>query len=194
MLGIFLDTETNGLKIMVHHIIEIAIIILDLNSGKFLDRYTSFISLDEKQWSQGSPYSLQFNGISKEECFSGPPLQEVQNNIKHLFMKWNLKRKKAAFICQNPSFDRMFFTKIIDVDYQEQHEWPYHWLDLASMHFTKSILSGEKMETISLSKNHIAKHYGLREEQTPHRALNGVHHMINCYEEIIGFPNRVFIK
>ena len=93
---------------------------------------------------------------------------------------------------QNPSFDRAFFAQIIDPDLQEKLLWPYHWLDLASMYWAKA-LTKEKTEAnkmpwvTGLSKDKIATVYKLPAEGKPHRAMNGVDHLILCYEVIVGF-------
>ena len=43
-------------------------------------------------------------------------------------------------------------------------------------------------ENPSFSKDSIAEYYGIEKEKKPHRAQNGVDHLLLCYETIIGFP------
>ena len=43
MLGIFLDSETNGLNPFIHNIIELAYKIVDLATGKEIYKYESII-------------------------------------------------------------------------------------------------------------------------------------------------------
>ena len=104
-------------------------------------------------------------------------------------------RKKAVFICQNPSFDRGFFSQLIDPDTQEDLNWPYHWLDLASMYWAISMDKAKKQNCpfpweTGISKDLIASHYNLPAEDKPHRAMNGVDHLLICYEAVVGFPGR----
>ena len=124
-----------------------------------------------------------------EQIKNGKKLQEVAKEIKQSFKICGIQRGKAVFICQNPSFDRAFFSEIIDTDIQEQLSWPYHWLDLASMYWMKCLLERKlKPWETGVSKNNIAAAYNLPPEAAPHKAINGVDHLIVCYKAIVGFP------
>jgi DNA polymerase-3 subunit epsilon/oligoribonuclease len=185
MIGVFLDTETNGLDPALHNILEIAFQVIDLQTGKLLESYDRLLQLSEEEWAKSNLYSLSFNGITKELMGTGIPSSTAAKEIKKIFHTHHITKGKAVFICQNPSFDRLFFSKLIDVDYQEKHQFPYHWLDLASMYFAKSLLENKPLDQISLSKDQIASDYGIAKENKPHRALNGVEHLILCYKAIL---------
>lgn len=188
MLGIFLDTETNGINPFIHKAIEIAFQILDLKTGKEIFTYNSFISINKESWDKSNPKSLKINGISYQMMQSGKNQDEIRKEIIEIFKKFNIKRKKAIFICQNPSFDRIFFSKIIPPEVQENLNIPYHWLDFASMHFALNINNIDNYP--GFSKDKIAKSQNLPKEEKPHRALNGVKHLIKCYEKVVGFPKK----
>ena len=96
------------------------------------------------------------------------------------FDKFKIKRGDAAFICQNPSFDRAFFCQLIDSDKQELLNWPYHWLDLASMYWATSLKQGRLPWETGFSKDRIAAVYQIGPEKKPHRAINGVDHLLSC--------------
>lgn len=187
--GIFLDTETNGLDWTKHHILEIALILVDLATGQKLDTYTSLIQLSEEEWSQSDPESLKFTGITFEEISQGKIRETVKKDILHFFQTHGLKRGKSLFICQNPSFDRIFFTSLIEVSLQEQCNFPYNWLDLASMFWARQISNGISSDQIFLSKDHIAHFFAIPPEKKPHRALAGVTHLLQCYEKLVGWPH-----
>ncbi|EKE08172.1 MAG: hypothetical protein ACD_17C00306G0003 [uncultured bacterium] len=73
--------------------------------------------------------------------------------------------------------------------------WPYHWLDLASMYWAIAMKKATQNQgplpwVTGVSKDQIAAQYRLPEEKKPHRAMNGVEHLLLCYEAIVGFPNR----
>ena len=40
------------------------------------------------------------------------------------------------------------------------------------------------------SKDLIAEIYHLPKEAKPHRAMNGVSHLLLCYEAVVGFPQK----
>ena len=134
MHGIFLDTETNGLNLLRHKVLEVAFKIVDVLSGEVVDAYEATLALSPNDWEKSDPESLRINGFSWQDVLSrGIPLEKVSEEIIKRFVKHSVKRGTAVFICQNPSFDRAFFAQLVDPDTQEKALWPYHWLDLASM-------------------------------------------------------------
>lgn len=187
MYLIFLDTETTGLNPEKHRILEIAYKVVDSRSKQVILSYDAVVSQPREVWAAADPGSLTINGFTWEEVLHGKTekvvASEISNDLNHL----KLGEQEGVFICQNPSFDRLFFIQLIDADLQEHFGWPYHWLDLASMYWaicqeTGTILTEER----SLSKNAIAQHFGLPPEEAPHRAMNGVKHLMACYQAIFG--------
>lgn len=190
MLGIFLDTETNGLNAFKHRVIEIAYKIVDVRTGQVKQTYQTIIFQTEDAWKQSDPESLKVNGFTYDEISRGKKGDIVAREISNAFQQNGVKRGQAVFICQNPSFDRIFFSQLIDPDIQESLHWPYYWLDLASMYWAERIRAGnpDKMPWVTgFSKDRIASSYKLPPEVHPHRAMNGVDHLILCYESVVGF-------
>lgn len=193
MIGIFLDSETNGLNPQKHKIVELAIRLINLKTGVELTSFETLISLSPQEWEESDPSSLQVNGFTWEETTRGLSRQEVSSQLVELFKTFDIKRGSAVFICQNPSFDRAFFGQLVDPDTQESLLWPYHWLDLASMYWAEAIRQGNKDPkaypwNARLSKDAIAEKYHLPPENKPHRAMNGTLHLIACYKAVVGFP------
>lgn len=191
MLGIFLDLETTGLDPTRHSVIELALSILDLQNLKHLASYHTKIIQPESVWNDRDPNSIRVNGFTYEEICKGKPIELVREEVKDLLISHQIKRGEAVFICQNPSFDRAFFSQILDVYTHERLLWPYHWLDLASMFWVKLLedLSKDRQfipNPCSLSKDKIANYFGLPPEEKPHRAMNGVNHLIACYKAVVG--------
>lgn len=190
MLGVFLDTETNGLNPFKHKVVEIAFKILDAETGICVDVYESIIALEEAEWDSSDPESLKVNGFSWELTKKGKTLALAAEEIRRIFARHRIIRGEAVFICQNPSFDRAFFHQFFSTEEQEELKFPYHWLDLASMFWADSILEGKKPWEIGCSKDKIASSFHLPKESQPHRAMNGVDHLLLCYEAVVGFPNK----
>jgi len=195
VIGVFLDTETNGLNSQIHRMLEIAFKIVDLSTGEVKANYQTLIAHPIEMWEKSDQESLRINGFLWEEVSKGKTPRHVSQTIIDLFTQWNIRRKKAVFICQNPSFDRVFFSQLIDADTQELLSWPYHWLDLASMYWAIAMKKATQNQgplpwVTGVSKDQIAAQYRLPEEKKPHRAMNGVEHLLLCYEAIVGFPNR----
>jgi DNA polymerase-3 subunit epsilon/oligoribonuclease len=196
MLGVFLDTETNGLDPAVHCLIELAFKVVAMEDGKILEELQQTVSISPEQWGLSDPNSLKVNEFSFKEIAQSPSSASLSSRVIKIFQNLHIERGRAVFICQNPSFDRGFFYQIIPLNQQESLQWPYHWLDLASMHWALAIARKKKEPSfpfpwdIGCSKDAIAKYYGLPEEAKPHRAMNGVEHLIACYKKLIGFIHK----
>ncbi len=194
MLGVFLDTETNGLNPYRHQILEIAFKIVDVKTGECKDSFEAIIAISEAEWRSSDPESLKVNGFSWNDVLVGKSLATVSEAIEGLFVKHHIIRGEAVFICQNPSFDRAFFSHILTTEEQEALRLPYHWLDLASMFWAVCIIEGKYPWTFGYSKDKIAHAYHLASEAQPHRAMNGVDHLLLCYEAVVGYPNPKSVK
>jgi len=190
MLGIFLDTETTGLHSGRHCPIDIAMKVMDLPSGKILGTSQHVIKPPLEKWEQRDPASMGINGYTWEEVAKGKDIETVGNEVIKFFSDLHIQRTNAIFICQNPSFDRAFFNHLVDVYVQELLNWPYHWLDLASMYWMARLhqtkMSGIPLpDKLSFSKDEIARYFQLPTEASPHRAAAGVDHLILCYQAVL---------
>lgn len=190
MLAVFLDLETTGLDPTQHRIIDLAYEIIDLTNRCKLAKYTTVIHQPYTIWQKNDPASIQVNGFTWEMLQQGKTEEEVRAEVISQFDAFHINRSTAFFICQNPAFDRSFFYQLASVSLQEKKQWPYHWLDLASMYFAlnwKELQNGGMQQTDSspLSKNSIATAYNLPTEPLPHRAANGVSHLIACFERLM---------
>lgn len=193
MIAIFLDIETTGLDFKVHQPIDVAFKVVDSSTGNIRASYQSIIKITEESWSLRDLHSMEINGYTWEEICQGNEDKIVAEEIIQILQDQKIERGKSVFICQNPAFDKCFFSKLIHVYQQEKMNWPYHWLDFASMYWAKQV-EGFKAahrpfpSEMTLSKNNIALQYQLPEEVMPHKAMNGVDHLILCYKTVIGFP------
>ncbi len=193
MIGVFLDSEANGLNSHIHKLLEIAFKIVDLADGTVKEHYQSVIAQPIEAWEKSDKESLKVNGFTWNEVEKGKSPRHVSQEIIDCFTRHGIRRKKAVFICQNPSFDRVYFSQLIDSDTQELLSWPYHWLDLASMYWSLAMDKAKKEKSplpweTGFSKDLIAHAYKLPQEAKPHRAMNGVDHLLLCYEAVVGFP------
>jgi len=191
MLAIFLDMETTGLDPRQHFAIDIALKIVDLSTFEIKATYQSIVKQPRENWLNHDPVSVQINGYTWESLQQGKEPFLVSKEIIDLFDSFGIERGTSVFICQNPAFDRGFFTQLVDVYTQERLNWPYHWLDLASMYWAKVVQRSHERGVpfpvrMNLSKNQIAKEFGLQPEADRHEALNGVDHLIKCYRAVLG--------
>lgn len=191
MQAIFLDIETTGLDCTRHCPIDVAFEVIDMTTCQRKVQYQSLVKQPVSAWELADPASLLINGYSIEMTNSGKEPFVIGKEVIELFTSLGIERGKSVFICQNPAFDRGFFMQLVDVYTQEKLHWPYHWLDFASMYWALLIQQTKEChsqfpEKLNLSKNEIAKIYHLPEEGTPHRAMQGVEHLIACYQAVFG--------
>lgn len=192
MQAIFLDTETTGLDPLSHRLLEIAFKIIDIPSGYEKLTYQAIVKQPLEIWEQRDPASVEVNGFTWEKVQLGKEEAIVRQEIIQIFTDLQIARGSSVYICQNPAFDRNFFAQLIDVYTQEQKQWPYHWLDFASMYWALQVKAYREIrepfpQEINLSKNTIAQCYQLPIESCPHSALNGVDHLLLCYRTVVGF-------
>lgn len=195
MQAIFLDTETTGLDPLSHRLLEVAFKIVDIPSGIEKLTYQAIVKQPLEVWERRDPTSVEVNGFTWEKVLLGKEEAIVREEIMQIFTDLQIDRSTTVYICQNPAFDRNFFAQLIDIHTQEQKHWPYHWLDFASMYWALQIKGYREIrepfpETLSLSKNAIAQHFGLPVEPNPHSALNGVDHLLLCYRKVVGFDSK----
>ena len=182
MLLIFLDSETTGLDSNKHRVIEIAFKIYDSEKNRIVVSYEAVINQPASVLAEADPRSMQINGFTEELILTGKSERAVSAEIINDFNRSGIGGGSAVFICQNPSFDRIYFNQLVSVDMQTEFSWPYHWLDLASMFWVER--KGRFQKESEISKNAIAKSLGLGREPDPHRAMNGVTHLMECYQAL----------
>lgn len=185
MKAVFLDIETNGLDYNRHNVLEIAVIVVNLCTNERLFTYSAIVqTLFGSDWNKSDKDALKISGINSDLMLrEGKNSYQVMCELEDLFAEHRIFKGEAFFICQNPSFDRPFFEKIIPSDHIKNLNFPYHWLDLASMWWIRFFACCYPIpQQISLSKDTIASSFGIPPEEKPHRALNGVEHLIKCYK------------
>jgi len=198
MLGIFLDQETTGLDSYRHKLLEVACVIMDLHTGEEKGSYESVVFQPESVWNDRDVHAIEVNGFTQGHLIKGKTQEVIGREIQELFTACGIERGKALFICANPSFDRPFFYHLIDCYAQEKLNWPYHWLDLASMYWALEIQKAKRYELelpekLILSKDTIAQNLSLAKEEKPHRAMQGVKHLLLCYEHLVGWVSPVLL-
>lgn len=181
MKAVFLDIETNGLNYELHVPLEVSLIIAPMDSETPTCIYNSLVQCSHEEWGSSQQEALQVNGLSFSDMMGAPSRFEVMNALEDLFKKHGIFKGEAVFICQNPSFDRPFFHKIVPCDHFKNLNFPYHWLDLASMFWAKYYYDRSFVTNVSLSKDAIAQALDIEPESKPHRAFNGAKHLMKCY-------------
>jgi len=192
---VFLDTETTGLDPAKTHVVEIALKVVDAETGTVRGEYENVVALTAAEWARADPGALAVNGFAASEVEArGVPRAEIGADICGLFTRLNLTGKTAFFLCQNPAFDKAFFPQLCPQNVQDALRFPYCWLGLEAMNWAleaRLVAEGERAPyRVPLSKDGIAASHRLAPEPKPHRAMNGVAHLLAIYRDIVGFLRR----
>jgi oligoribonuclease len=177
---IFLDIETTGLNPSKDVPLELAITILNADDLSQIYAVDYIIKQDDVILNKLGHIADNIHGISREEIREGYMPYQIFLAVTDAFDFMKISKENAVFLCQNPAFDRQFFNQIFPPEYTNEIGWPYHWLDLASMFW----ITEQLPEYMLLSKDNIAERLGLPPEGKPHRAAQGVKHLIRCYVEM----------
>lgn len=177
---VFMDIETSGLDPVKDFPVELGITILNAKDLSQIYSVDFVVKQDPVKVHKRRDISTEIHGITKEHLMRGSNSFQIFLEIIDAFKLLDITRQNSVFICQNPSFDRQFFNQIVPAEYQHEVNWPYHWLDLASMFW----ITQQAPEYMLLSKDNIAENIGIDIERKPHRALQGVQHLIECYKTI----------
>lgn len=189
MLGLFLDIEATGLSPCRHTAIDLAMICVDLTRNIVLDRYATLIAISEEEWARRDEKSIAYNGYTWQQLQQGISSERAGQEVIALLRDLGFQKGRGIFICQNPAFDRTLLASLVSIEQQVKANWPYHWLDLASMYWAMKMKSWQQTglkvpDLFSLSKDDIAASFNIQKEPHPHRASNGVAHLISCYEAL----------
>lgn len=133
--AIFIDIESNGLDPALHRCLEVAFRVVDVRTGEEKIAYSSLVKQDEATWARSDLVSLSINEFTWEQVQQGKNENEVRQDIITALTNVGIHRSNAFFLAQNPAFDRAFFSQLISISQQDRYQWPYHWLDFASMYW-----------------------------------------------------------
>ena len=178
---IFLDIETTGLDPAKDVPLEIAIMILNADDLSQIYSAEYLIKQDGVKLDKLGNIGTSVHGIDRRDLNEAYNPYQIFLAVNDAFTFMKISKDNAVFVCQNPSFDRQFFNQIFPEEYRISEGWPYHWLDLASMFW----ITEQLPEYMLLSKDNIAVKLDIPVEVKPHKAMQGVKHLIRCYIEMM---------
>ncbi len=175
----FIDTETTGLDVERHEIIEIGCVLVEQDwdtedgvpSFRVFDEFD--IKIKPEQLGTADPVSLRVNGYTNEEWVDAISKEEAMK----LFSE---KTVGAIMVGHNVSFDSAFLDKVLkSTGYGNQMH--YLKLDTISIAFAKLNLN-ETIEKYSLRS--LCEYFGIANEHS-HRALSDARATFELYKKLI---------
>jgi len=170
-----MDCEFGGLDPELHDITEIAVIVTDYRLAELARGEWKVLARAERISEEGAA----IGGYSEEAWRGSPPLRQVLGELNEL-LPANAMVVPAG---QNVRMDVAFLER----GYRRceiPFPFDYHIIDLATLFYTWSLISGERVSALSLRQAAITA--GLIEDAIPHRAMADAELTLEAFRYFIG--------
>jgi len=167
----FIDTETTGLKINKHEVIEIGCVLVRQDTLEVIEEFD--IKIKPERLEDADPIALKINGYNEKDWQKAVSLKEAME----LFGE---KTEGAIMIAHNISFDWAFLERSFESAGVE-NKMHYQKLDTISMAFVK-LYNNEDIKKFSLSA--LCKHFNI-ENNKAHTALSDAKATYELYKKLL---------
>jgi oligoribonuclease (3'-5' exoribonuclease) len=171
----FMDCEFGGLDPELHDITEIAVIVTDYRLAELARGEWKVLARAERISEEGAA----IGGYSEEAWRGAPPLRQVLGELSDL-LPANALVVPAG---QNVRMDVAFLER----GYRSceiPFPFDYHVIDLATLFYAWSLISGERVASLSLRQAALTA--GLIENAIPHRAMADTKITLETFRHFIG--------
>jgi DNA polymerase III epsilon subunit-like protein len=173
---VFLDCEFGGLDPEQHDITEIGVIVTDERLAEISEREWKVVARAERV----SPASIEISGYDAAVwAKEAVPVRQALTELAAMLPKGC----KVVPAGQNVRMDVIFLERA----YKNCGiAWPfdYHVIDLATLFYAWSLVSGEKVEALSLRQ--AATRAGLAQNKVAHRALADARLTLETFRHYVG--------
>ncbi|MBY0398887.1 3'-5' exonuclease [Myxococcota bacterium] len=171
----FLDCEFGGLDVDLHDLTEVGIIVTDARLNEVAEGHWRVRSRPERI----TPESAAIFGYDPELWAAAPSLRQVLTEITALLPR----DRKVVPAGQNVRMDVLFLERAFR-NCAMPYPFDYHVLDLATLFYAWSLVSGEPARSISLRQ--AATTAGLLGEGgVAHRAIEDARLTLECFRHYI---------
>jgi len=170
-----MDCEFGGLDPELHDITEVAVILTDYRLAELARGEWKVLARAERISEEGAA----IGGYSEEAWRGAPPLRQVLGELNDL-MPANTLVVPAG---QNVRMDVIFLERGYK-NCQIPFPFDYHVIDLATLFYSWSLISGERVSALSLRQAALTA--GLIESTVPHRAMADAELTLETFRHFIG--------
>ncbi len=170
-----MDCEFGGLDPELHDITEIAVIVTDHRLVELVRGEWKVLARADRISEEGAAIS----GYSAEAWEGAPPLRQVLRQLNDLMPSGTLVVPAG----QNVRMDVAFLERghrNCGIPYP----FDYHVIDLVTLFFTWSLITGEGVPTLSLRQAALTA--GLIEDAVPHRAMADTELTLEAFRYFVG--------
>ncbi len=174
MIITFLDTETTGLDLFRHEVIDIAALQLRWNGSNFteISRFESKIKPDAIE--NASEVALKINGYTNRKWKEAPHSSTFLPVIRAYV------NTSEAVAGQNLVFDYRFINKMFDANEQERPKWP-QYIDTKWM--ADQLVHDKKLKRSSL--DFLCEHYNIPVVGRAHTAMTDVLRTFELFKTLL---------
>jgi DNA polymerase III epsilon subunit-like protein len=162
MILSFIDTETTGLDLVDHEVIDLAI--LSVNGNKEKNIFNNILQFNTKVKPQNialaSQEALKLNHFSESEWDNAPSSQTILPILKQILDKTDY------VVGQNVVFDYRFINKMFDNEQIPRPKWNLYF---DTKHMAEQLVHDKKIKKSSL--DYLCKHFDIKNIGRPHTAL-----------------------
>ena len=162
MIITFIDTETTGLDLVDHDVIDFAALQVswdrETNKTNIISQYTTKIKSDNMKFA--SPQALKINHYNEGDWVEAPYGFEVSGAIKQII------DRSLMIVGQNVIFDYRFINKIFDNSSRQRPDWGKYF---DTKHMADQLVHDKKLKKSSL--DYTCKHFKIKNVGRPHTAM-----------------------
>ncbi len=171
----FLDCEFGGLDPQLHDITEVAVIVTDYRLAEVSSAEWKVAARPERITAEAA----EISGWTAEAWSEALPLRQVLGELTKLLPK----RRTVVPAGQNVRMDVQF----LELGYkscQLPYPFDYHVIDLATLFYSWSLVSGEPVAALSLRQAALTA--GLIDGAVPHRAMADTRLTLEAFRHYVG--------
>jgi len=171
----WIDCEFGGLDVDAHDLTEVAIILTD-------SRLVELGSAEWRVWARPeriSDEAAAIFGYDKELWDKAPPVRQVLSELVEMLPKGS----KVIPAGQNVRMDVIFLERAFK-NCEIPYPFDYHVIDLATLFYSWSLVSGEEAGALSLRQ--AAQTAGLLDGAVEHRAMADTRLTLDTFRHYIG--------
>lgn len=170
----FIDTETTGLDLLEHEIIDIAALKLEFSNDQFLELERFESKVKPNYIERASVEALKINGYTEKKWKDSVLFNSIAPTIKYLI------ETSDYLIGQNLIFDYRFINKAFDVYNLDRPVYPQYF-DTKWM--AEQLVYDKKLKRSSL--DFLCEHYQIENHGRPHTAMADVLRTADIFKILI---------
>lgn len=174
---IFLDTETTGIDPEKNEIIQVAAVLVDLDTRKIESAINYYIEATGELDAAASVVNGYYVGKWTEE-----ERHPLKPEIVAPMLKQFLSIRNSAIVAHNSSFDRAFCASLLSKHGISRRDQPKYWFDTATMAFLFMLKSGWNRVSLDYAKEQLKVEY-VRKKQ--HDALDDCYLLVDTFFKMI---------